>query len=91
MSTLEIIQDILAAKFALDRAKLTPEAELSKLGIDSLAVLELLFDIEDRFRLKIKEDVPGSLMTLQDVVLYIDVLLTQRQAQEPAVTLSSLE
>ena len=32
MSTLEIIQDILAAKFALDRAKLTPEAELSKLG-----------------------------------------------------------
>jgi acyl carrier protein len=91
MSTLEIIQDILAAKFALDRAKLTPEAELSKLGIDSLAVLELLFDIEDRFRLKIKEDVPGSLMTLQDVVLYIDVLLLQRQAQEPAVTLSSLE
>ena len=91
MSTLEIIQDILAAKFALDRAKLTPEAELSKLGIDSLAVLELLFDIEDRFRLKIKEDVPGSLMTLQDVVLYIDVVLLQRQAQEPAVTLSSLE
>lgn len=91
MSTLEIIQDILAAKFALDRAKLTPEAELSKLGIDSLAVLELLFDIEDRFRLKIKEDVPGSLMTLQDVVLYIDALLLQRQAQEPAVTLSSLE
>ena len=91
MSTLEIIQDILAAKFALDRAKLTPEAELSKLGIDSLAVLELLFDIEDRFRLKIKEDVPGSLMTLQDVVLYIDVLLLQRQAQEPSVTLSSLE
>lgn len=91
MSTLEIIQDILAQKFALDRAKLTPEAELSQLGIDSLAVLELLFDIEDRFGLKIKDDMPSSLMTLQDVVLYIDALLLQRQAQEPAVTLSSLE
>lgn len=91
MSTLEIIQDILAQKFALDRAKLTPEAELSQLGIDSLAVLELLFDIEDRFGLKIKDDMPSSLMTLQDVVLYIDALLAQRQAQKPAAALGSLE
>jgi acyl carrier protein len=91
MSTLEIIQDILAQKFALDRAKLTPEAELSQLGIDSLAVLELLFDIEDRFGLKIKDDMPSSLMTLQDVVLYIDALLAQRQAPKPAAALGSLE
>jgi acyl carrier protein len=91
MSTLEIIQDILTAKFDLDRAKLTPEAELSQLGIDSLAVLELLFDIEDRFGLKIKDDVPSSLLTLQDVVLYIDALLMQRQAQEPASALSRHE
>jgi acyl carrier protein len=91
MSTLEIIQDILAKKFALDPAKLTPEAQLSQLGIDSLAVLELLFDIEDRFSLKIKDDMPGSLMTLQDVVLYIDALLAQRQAQTPAAALSPQE
>jgi acyl carrier protein len=91
MSTLEIIQDILTAKFDLDRAKLTPEAELSQLGIDSLAVLELLFDVEDRFGLKIKDDVPSSLLTLQDVVLYIDALLTQRRAQEAASALSPLE
>jgi acyl carrier protein len=91
MSTLETIQDILTGKFDLDRAKLTPEAELSQLGIDSLAVLELLFDIEDRFGLKIKEDTPSSLLTLQDVVLYIDALLTQRQAQESAAAVSPLE
>jgi acyl carrier protein len=91
MSTLEIVQDILIGKFALDRTKLTPDAELSQLGIDSLAVLELLFDIEDRFGLKIKEDTPNSLMTLQDVVLYIDALLTQRQARGAAVALSSPE
>jgi acyl carrier protein len=91
MSTLEIIQDILVGKFALDRAKLTPDAGLDRLGIDSLAVLELLFDIEDRFGLKIKEDTPESLVTLQDVVLYIDSLLTKRQAQEPVVALSPPE
>jgi acyl carrier protein len=91
MSTLEIIQDILTGKFGLNRAKLTPEAELSQLGIDSLAVLELLFDIEDRFGLKIKDDMPNSLLTLQDVVLYIDALLMQRQAQKAAAALSPLE
>ena len=91
MSTLEIIQDILVDKFALDRATLTPEVGLDRLGIDSLAVLELLFDIEDRFGLKIKEDTPDSLATLQDVVLYIDSLLAKRQAAESVVTLSPPE
>jgi acyl carrier protein len=91
MSTLEIIQDILVSKFALDRATLTPEAGLDRLGIDSLAVLELLFDIEDRFGLKIKEDTPDSLATLQDVVLYIDSLLAKRQAAESVVALSPPE
>jgi acyl carrier protein len=91
MSTLEIIRDILVDKFALDRAMLTPDAGLDRLGIDSLAVLELLFDIEDRFGLKIKEDTPDSLTTIQDVVLYIDSLLAQRQAQEPVAAVGPLE
>ena len=91
MSTLDIVQNILMGKFAVDRAKLTPETELSQLGIDSLALLELLFDIEDRFGLKIKEDMPNSLVTLQDVVSYIDALLMQRQAQGTAVALSPIE
>jgi len=91
MSTLEVIQDILVGKFALDRATLTPDASLDRLGIDSLAVLELLFDIEDRFGLKIKEDTPDSLATLQDVVLYIDSLLKKRQVQESIVALSPPE
>ena len=91
MSTLEIIRDILVDKFALDRAMLTPDAGLDRLGIDSLAVLELLFDIEDRFGLKIKEDTPDSLRTIQDVVLYIDSLLAKRQAQEPVAVVGPPE
>lgn len=91
MSTLEIIQDILVSKFALDPAALTPDAGLDQLGIDSLAVLELLFEIEDRFGLKIKEDTPDSLATLQDVALYIDSLLAKQQAQKSASALSPQE
>jgi acyl carrier protein len=91
MSTLETIQDILVTKFALDRTKLTPDAGLDTLGIDSLAVLEVLFEIEDRFGLKIKEDTPDSLATIQDVVLYIDSLLMKRQASESTVAPSMPE
>ena len=91
MSTLEIIQDILIEQFDLDRTALTAGAELDKLGIDSLAVLELLFEIEDRFGLKIKEDTPESLKTLHDVVLYIDSLLAKQQARAPTAALSPTE
>jgi acyl carrier protein len=75
MSTLETLQDILVSEFKLTREQLTPEAQLSQLGVDSLDVLELMFKIEDRFGLKIKDDIPTSLLTLGDVVGYIDGLL----------------
>jgi acyl carrier protein len=91
MSTFETIQDILVSKFALDRATITPDAGLDRLGIDSLAVLEMLFEIEDRFGLKIKEDTPNYLATIQDVVIYIDSLLSKREAQESAAALSTPE
>ncbi len=81
MSTLETLQDIMVEEFDLDRAQLGPGVELTRLGVDSLEVLDLMFKIEDRFGLKIKDDIP-TLVTLQDVVLYVDTLLSQ-QAQAP--------
>jgi acyl carrier protein len=78
MSTLDTLQDIVVADFKLSRAQLTPDSQLSQLGIDSLDVLELMFKIEDRFGLKIKDDIPTSLVTLADVVAYIDTLLEQQ-------------
>jgi acyl carrier protein len=38
-------------------------------------LVDLIFKIEDRFGLKITDDVPRSLATLGDVAAYIDVLL----------------
>jgi acyl carrier protein len=75
MSTLETLQDILIDEFALTREQLTPHAELNALGVDSLDLLELMFKIEDRYKLAIRDDVPTTLSTVNDVVLYIDGLL----------------
>jgi acyl carrier protein len=80
MSTLETLQDILVREFNLTREQLAPTAELSALGVDSLDLLELMFKIEDRFGVTIREDTPTNLQTVSDVVVYIDGLLARAPA-----------
>jgi acyl carrier protein len=75
MNTLEALQNILIEEFKLSPDRLRPEATLAELGIDSLDLVDLIFKIEDRFRLKITDDAPRSLATLADVTAYIDELL----------------
>lgn len=48
---------------------LTPETRLDSIGLDSLGLLELVFEIEDKHGIHLPEDVPlpetvGQLMTL---------------------------
>ena len=78
MSTLATLQDILIDEFDLKREQLTPDAELAALGVDSLDLLELMFKIEDRYKLAIRDDVPTTLTTVNDVVAYIDGLLARQ-------------
>ena len=75
MSTLETLQDILIGEFNLTRERVAPDAELAALGVDSLDLLELMFKIEDRYQLAIRDDVPNDLATVGDVVRFIDRLL----------------
>ena len=75
MSTLETLQDILIDEFNLTRERVAPDAELAALGVDSLDLLELMFKIEDRYKLAIRDDVPNDLTTVRDVVRFIDRLL----------------
>jgi acyl carrier protein len=80
MSTLEVIKGILIKEFKLSPASVVPEATLTDLGIDSLDLVDLIFKIEDRFDLKITDDGPRSLVTLNDVAAYVDELLINRPA-----------
>jgi acyl carrier protein len=82
MSTLETLQDILIDEFDLTRERVAPDAELTALGVDSLDLLELMFKIEDRYKLSIRDDVPNDLTTVCDVVRFIDRLLAA-QSKSP--------
>jgi acyl carrier protein len=78
MTTLDTLVDILVRDYCLDRARIVPEATLAVVGLDSLSLLELMFKIEDRYGVKIQEDTPTNLVTVGDVVRYVDELLARK-------------
>lgn len=78
MTTLETLVDILTRDYCVVRNQIVPGATLETLGLDSLSMLELMFKIEDRYKLKIPGDPPTDLVTVNDVVRYIDSLLARK-------------
>lgn len=48
-STLKELQDLIKEKYDIDPSKLDPKASMREHGIDSLALVEFLFDIEAKF------------------------------------------
>lgn len=76
-ATLDTLRAILARDYPLAPAALSADVPLASLGIDSLGVAELLFNIEDRFGITLPAE-PVSLLTLGDVVDFIDALLLAR-------------
>ena len=73
-TTFEHLQAILVKDYKLDPESLTLDAPLEALGIDSLGVAELLFNVEDKFKVTLPPDAV-LLPTLGDVVSYIDELI----------------
>ena len=84
MNTLIQLQDILMKDYKIPRERLRPDALLSTLGVDSLGMLELMFKIEDEFKLKIPGDPPNDLQTVADVVSYVDRLLEAARPRSAA-------
>ncbi|MGZ8274705.1 MAG: acyl carrier protein [Burkholderiaceae bacterium] len=84
MTTLEAMQDIFKANFALAPAVLQREAVLEDLGIDSLSMIEVLFAVEDEFKIVVPHEPAAwrsEMRTFGDLVDYVDKLIA---AQEPA-------
>lgn len=71
MNTQETLADLLVTKYGVDRDKLAPEAAMADLGLDSLSLAELMFDIEDAFRIQVKAE-GTDLKTLGDAIALID-------------------
>ena len=79
MGTLAVIQQMIAASAEVPLESLDPNRPLEELNVDSLTVLEVMFDIEDKFNIKMPEErVP--IRTVQDIADLVDRLVAQRAA-----------
>jgi acyl carrier protein len=73
-TTFEHLRAILVKDYKLDPDALTLDAPLEGLGIDSLGVAELLFNVEDEFKITLPPQAV-TLPTVGDVVRFIDDLM----------------
>jgi acyl carrier protein len=79
MTTLDQLTQLLHDKFDIDKTSLLPDRPLSEYGLDSLALAELLFTIEEEFDVKFP-DRPENIDTLTELSAAIDDLRLSQQA-----------
>lgn len=68
---METMQALLQERLGIDREKVTPDASLEDLGIDSLMQIELLFDFEDKYKVKIP-DLTEKPVTIGDLIAIVE-------------------
>lgn len=73
MNTINKLTDLISEKFDIDKSSLQADLPLSEYGLDSLALAELLFTIEDDFDVKFP-DRPEHINTLAQLAALIDEL-----------------
>ena len=80
-TTFDHLRALLIKDYKLDPNLVTLDAELEALGIDSLGVAELLFNVEDEFHITLSPDAV-QLRTLGDVVRFIDELMVVQHGRK---------
>jgi len=88
-TTFQRLQAIVAKDYKLDINTITADASLESLGIDSLGVAELLFNIEDEFRVTLPVEPVDGLTTVGDVARFIDTLIPAQPAPSAGAVLIS--
>ena len=79
MNTFDKLQDLLSREYSLPREAVMPEASLDAFGVDSLGMMELLFEIEKTFDIVIPNE-QVELKTVGQLVNYIDHLRAEPRA-----------
>ena len=69
--TMQVLLQQVAERFDKNIDEISPETTLETLEVDSLGKIELLFDLEDHFKVRIPNEA-YKLITLQDVADLID-------------------
>ena len=79
MTPYEFLAETLSERYEVARESISPEATLTELGLDSLTVVELLFDVEDEFGIEVPEE-RATFQTLAEAAALVDELVKAKGA-----------
>jgi acyl carrier protein len=74
----EVVVAAIARHKGLDPATVTPDVELTALGITSLDAITIAYDVEEAFGVEIPNEDLDSLRTVQDLIDGLQRLLDRR-------------
>jgi len=80
-TTAETLETILVDKFSVPREVIRPEATLTELGLDSLDLIEVFFEVEETFNIRVPQD--GATLraaTLQELLDTVTRLVEEEHA-----------
>ena len=86
-SVQDTIFDIIAKESGIDRAKITPEATLKDLEIQSLDAVQILFEIEDHFKITMPDRDPNfDTESVKGLIETVEKLVAEQGAKPPAAS-----
>ena len=72
MATIDTVKEVLSENLDIDADQITEEATMEALGIDSLDMMELICDLEEKCEVEFGE--PEGIETIGQLVAHIDSL-----------------
>lgn len=77
MSSLQELQELIHQKYGIEQSALDPHASMREKGIDSLALVEFLFAVEDHFHIDMP-DADSNIDTLAELAVVVDKILASK-------------
>ena len=79
MESIGLIRDFLKDRLGVEPENVVPGAVLAELGVDSLMMLELMFEFEDRVGIKLSRDIKTP-RSVGEMVSLMDGLIAQSKS-----------
>ena len=81
MSSYQFLTKIMVEKYEVEAQAIDPNATMADLGLDSLTITELLFDLEDEFGIEVPEE-RATFHTIGEAAAVIDDLIRTKEPTE---------
>lgn len=72
MTTFETVRQVIAEELCVTEREVEPQVSLASLGASSLDIAALVLELEDTLNIDIPDDDMKTLLTVQDVVDYVE-------------------